>query len=99
MDSFTGKPVADTLVYDYGDAGNGYRVTFHREKDIDRTRFIDLVTGFPAFLARLAGFDGAYLRFTGPATVERTQDGKTIETETERSAVWELMYFGHAPRE
>jgi hypothetical protein len=98
-DSFTGKPVANVLVYEFDDGTSHYRVTFRREQDINRTRFVDLLSGLQALLARLAGFDGAYLRFTGPATVERFEGTQVVETASERAAVWELMYFGHAPKE
>ena len=37
-----------------------------------------------------------YLRFEGTATVEQIENGITIESATEDSAVWELMYFGKA---
>jgi hypothetical protein len=97
-DSFTGKPVADVVVYDYTDGTDRYRVTFHRETDLVRDRFVDHLPAFQAFLARLAGFDGAYLRFTGSATVERFQGQALIETANQKAAVWELMYFGHAPK-
>jgi len=97
-DPYTGKPVANLLVYDYDDGTSHYRVTFHREKDINRTRFVDLLDPGKALLARLSGFDGAYLRFTGPAQVENLSPGGPAQTDVERSAVWELMYFGHAPR-
>jgi hypothetical protein len=63
-----------------------------------RTKFVDLLTGFKRFLARFAGFDGAYLRFGGTATLERFEAGRVVETVSQDSAVWELMYFGHAPR-
>jgi hypothetical protein len=96
-DGYTAKPVAGKLVYNYDDGTSRYRVTFSRERDINRTRFVDGLRGVQALLARVAGFDGAYLRFTGPATVERMQGDRVVETATERSAVWELMYFGHAP--
>lgn len=97
VDAYTGKPVADLLVYDFNDGTQHYRVTFRRERDIARTRFLDLLSGGQAFLARLSGFDGAYLRFTGPVTVERLEGAQVADTATEQSAVWELMYFGHAP--
>ncbi len=45
--------------------------------------------------ARLAGFDGAYLRFAGTLTVEHLKAGRSVEEYTEE-AIWELMYFGHA---
>jgi hypothetical protein len=98
IDKYTKKPVANTVVYDYNDGTNHYRVTFERSKDLVRVRFIDKIKGFKAFLAKLAGFDGAYMRFTGEVTIERFEGDKKIETVKEKSAVWELMYFGHAPR-
>ncbi len=39
------------------------------------------------------GFDGAYMRFTGQVTVERTGSDPVPETVT-APALWELMYFG-----
>ena len=96
-DSVTGKPVADLLVYDYDTGASRYRVSFQRETDLLRTRLADLLPGFQRFLARLAGFDGAYLRFTGPATIERYDGDSVAESVNQRAAVWELMYFGHAP--
>jgi hypothetical protein len=98
IDEHTKKPVANTLVYDYIDGSTHYRVTFKRSKDLVSQKFIDKVKGFKGILARLVGFDGAYLRFTGEVTVERFDGDKIIETVKEKSAVWELMYFGHAPR-
>jgi predicted secreted hydrolase len=96
-DPFTGKPVANIVVYEFDDATSHYRVTFHRERDINRTRFVDALKGGQALMARLAGFDGAYLRFTGSVTIERFDGAVAAETESEKAAVWELMYFGHAP--
>lgn len=96
----TGKPVADSLVYEYGTAGGGgkgYRVTFERKADLVATPFAVMMGPVGGFFARLAGFDGAYHRFTGPVRVEELLDGKVTESATEESAVWELMYFGHAP--
>ena len=95
-ESFTGKPVAGRLVYDYEDGAVRYRITFRRMADIARTRFVDLLKGVPRLLARVAGFDGAYLRFRGTVTVERFEGGQLAETASQDSAVWELMYFGRS---
>jgi hypothetical protein len=95
----TGKPVAATLVYEYDDGSARYRVTFRRAIDLARTKFVDLLAGVTGLLARLACFDGAYLRFGGTATLERLEGGRVVETASQDAAVWELMYFGHAPRE
>ena len=97
-DQLTGKPVAGTLVYEYDDGAARYRITFKRRADLARTKFVDLLTGFKRFLARLACFDGAYLRFAGTVTLERFEGDRVVETVSQDSAVWELMYFGHAPR-
>jgi hypothetical protein len=44
-------------------------------------------------LAKLLGFDGAYLRFTGDLRIDRLEDGQVVET-AEDKALWEEMYFG-----
>jgi len=98
IDQHTKKPVAGKIVYDFNDGSSHYRVTFERSKDLVSQRFIDMIKGFKGFLVKLIGFDGAYMRFTGEVTVERFEGDKKIETVKEKSAVWELMYFGHAPR-
>jgi hypothetical protein len=98
IDEHTKKPVANTLVYDFNDGINHYRVTFERSKDLVSQKFADKIKGFKAILVKLVGFDGAYMRFTGEVTIEHFEGDKIIETVKEKSAVWELMYFGHAPR-
>ena len=95
-DPVTGKPVADTTVYDYdatAHRGEHYRVTFRRENTIVQARMIESVKGAKRILARIAGFDGAYIRFTGQVTVERIGSNPVPETVT-APALWELMYFG-----
>jgi hypothetical protein len=54
---------------------------------------IESLHGPKRILATVAGFNGAYLRFTGQVTVERLtpgQDGGSVSA----PALWELMYFG-----
>jgi hypothetical protein len=97
-DAKTRKPVARTVRYDYDDGTSRYRVTFERERDIERVLFADQVSGFERFMAWLIGFDGAYLRFTGKVTVERLEGGAVSESVSQDDAVWELMYFGKAPK-
>lgn len=46
--------------------------------------------------AKLIRFEGSYLRFEGSATIEKLEQGRAVESVTEDSAVWELMYFGKA---
>jgi len=95
-DPVTGKPVADTTVYDYdatAQGGEHYRVTFRRENTIVQARMIESVKGAKRILARIAGFDGAYMRFTGQVTVECIGGGSDPGSVT-APALWELMYFG-----
>ncbi|MEV6507710.1 hydroxyneurosporene dehydrogenase [Streptomyces sp. NPDC051642] len=95
-DPVTGKPVADTTVYDWdasADGGEHYRVTFRREDTIVQDRMIESVKGPKRVLAQLARFDGAYHRFTGQIAVERIEVGTTAESST-APGLWELMYFG-----
>jgi hypothetical protein len=58
-----------------------------------QARMIESVRGLKRVLARIAGFDGAYMRFTGQVTVERIGSDPVPETVT-APALWELMYFG-----
>ena len=42
---------------------------------------------------KIAGFDGAYMRFSGVAAIDCIKDGEVTE-HYDNPAVWELMYFG-----
>ncbi|MBQ4650352.1 MAG: hydroxyneurosporene dehydrogenase, partial [Firmicutes bacterium] len=93
----TGKPVYGKVIYEYTtEDGEDYRIIYDRKGDIAKQNFIDLLPGIVRLGAKLMGFEGSYLRFEGAATIERLEDGKIVETVTEPSAVWELMYFGKA---
>jgi hypothetical protein len=49
-------------------------------------------------MAQLVGFDGAYIRFTGELSVERYEQGISVEKAADE-AIWELMDVGqnHEP--
>ncbi|WP_369369822.1 lipocalin-like domain-containing protein [Promicromonospora sp. Populi] len=94
-DQSTGKPVGNVTRYTYTDGDERYVVTFTRHQDLTAVKFIDDLKGPKKAAARLVGFDGAYLRFTGELRVERYQDGELAESYTD-DALWELMYFGKA---
>ena len=97
IDHHTGKPVYGKVIYEYTtEDGEDYRIIYDRKGDIAKQNFIDLLPGIVRLGAKLMGFEGSYLRFEGAATIERLEDGKIVETVTEPSAVWELMYFGKA---
>jgi hypothetical protein len=97
-DEPTGKPVATTTRYVYQSDEDRYVVSFTRTRDLSLSRMIDSVKGIKHIAARLAHFDGAYLRFTGDIEVSHHHGGELIETHKDE-AIWELMYFGHARNE
>ncbi|GGN19350.1 hydroxyneurosporene dehydrogenase [Streptomyces fuscichromogenes] len=94
-DDHTGKPVDKREVYEYSGPEGHYRLTLGLEQVLVRNNFIDDLEGPQREAAQAAGFDASYLRFTGSATVEQLVGEVITETHT-ASAIWELMYFGHA---
>jgi hypothetical protein len=94
-DSYTGKPVAGVTRYTYRDGDDRFVVTFTRREDLSRARMIDGITGIQRIAAKATRFDGAYLRFTGEIMVQRFERDVLAEEHMD-TAIWELMYFGHA---
>jgi hypothetical protein len=93
-DTVTGKPVANVTRYTYlDDGGDSYLVTFTRHRDLAVHKLINELDGFKKVAAKLARFDGAYLRFTGELRIEHHHAGKIVDSYTD-SAIWELMYLG-----
>jgi predicted secreted hydrolase len=92
-DAKTRKPVANKVSYTYQAGGQRYVLTFKRERDILRTMLAEMAGKVQAIVARLIGFDGAYLRFVGDLKLARYEGDSLVETQHEE-AIWELMYFG-----
>jgi hypothetical protein len=92
-DRSTGKPVANVTRYDYRDGDTRYVVTFTRRQDLAYTRMINELPGLKRLAARLVGWDGAYLRFSGEMRVEHFEREYLVDTQAD-AAIWELMYFG-----
>lgn len=88
----TGKPVADKLIFDYEEMDMNFKVTFNREQIIFINKMIESTKGFPRLIAKLSGFDGAYIRFTGEVSLEVYEKHNLIDQQQE-NAIWELMYF------
>lgn len=94
-DPATGKPVGDLHTYAYAsDDHDSYQVSYHREQTIVGAKFVDQLSGWKKLAARLIGFDGAYLRFSGPVTVTRQSAGASDTEEVSAPAIWEIMYPG-----
>jgi hypothetical protein len=98
-DTETGKPVGNVTRYTYTPTGpdgqERYVVTWTRYSDLTAQKFIDELKGPKKAAARLAGFDGAYLRFTGELRIDHYTGGQLADSHTD-DALWELMYFGKA---
>jgi hypothetical protein len=94
-DTDTAKPVANITRYTYTDGNERYVVTFTRHADLATTNMVDDIKGPKKIAAKLIGFDGAYLRFSGELRVEHYQGEQLTESHTD-DALWELMYFGKA---
>jgi hypothetical protein len=93
-DKQSGKPVGDVVVYEYKEGSDNYRVSFRREQTIVDHQLIGEVSGLKHVLARLARFDGSYLRFTGSVQLEHFVESRKIEDVSD-PGIRELMYFGH----
>ncbi len=94
-DQTTGKPVAAITRYTFRGSEDIYVVSFIRSHDLSASRMVDSVKGVKRIAAKLARFDGAYLRFVGAIEISRYRGGELVETH-KNDAIWELMYFGHA---
>ena len=94
-DSDTGKPIANTLSCNYQAGQTRYTVTFERESDFLKLKFIDTMTGAQLDRARTTNNDGALLRFAGTATFVHSEGDELVHTQ-QKEAFWELLYNGHA---
>jgi hypothetical protein len=94
-DTVTRKPVGNVTRYTHTDGAARYLITFTRHGDLTADNFIDELKGLKKAAARLARFDGAYLRFVGELRIERFEGEQLMENHL-NDALWELMYFGKA---
>jgi hypothetical protein len=89
----TGKPVANITRYEYDTGEERYILAFKRQRTILRNKQIEMLPAAKRAAAAAAGFDGAYLRFTGDMMFQHYRQGAKVVEMTEPT-LWELMYFG-----
>ena len=94
-----GKPLSNKLKFIYkGESEDfSYEYTLERKKNLVEIKILDaLISGkLKRRLAKLlSGFDGAYYRMLGTASLKVYKKDILIEEHTSNKAVWELMYFG-----
>lgn len=94
IDEVTKKPVQKNLKYTVKTAEATYIVTYKMKQSISSFKMLDEMTGFKKIMAKLSGFDGAYLRFTGEIAVTKYVNGKKVDEAINPDGIWELMYFG-----
>jgi predicted secreted hydrolase len=94
-DTATGKPAGNVTRYTYIDGEERYVITYTRHTDLASDKFIDDLKGVKKAAARLARFDGAYLRFAGELRIDHYKRQQLVESHAD-DALWELMYFGKA---
>jgi hypothetical protein len=87
--------VGNVTRYTYTDDEERYVVTFTRYSDLITEKLVDNLKGPKKAAAKLAGFDGAYLRFAGEMRVEHYAGDQLVDSYAD-DALWELMYFGKA---
>ena len=93
------KPLSDKLKFIYKGENEdfSYEYTLEREKNLVDIKILDVMIAnkLKRRLAKLlSGFDGAYYRMLGTASLKVYKKDILIEEHTSNKAVWELMYFG-----
>lgn len=71
-------------------------MSYRRSETIVNAQLLDRVSGFKKLLARLAGFNGSYLRFAGKVQLERFVNGELEDVSD--PGIWETMWFGQVDR-
>lgn len=99
-DPVTKKHYHKTLVYDYNDGQQHYRVTYRAREIIEYFTVADSKTTVQAkasplllWVVEKAKLAPSYIRMVGTVTLERLESGVIAET-IEAPGLWEQMYFG-----
>ncbi|MBR6737110.1 MAG: hypothetical protein IKL82_01950 [Clostridia bacterium] len=92
-DPYTKRHVAKTIIYDYNDGDNRYKITYLKGNEEVERRIMRTIVSKPlAALFYLLGFRGSYHRMSGTVTLERYEKGELKET-ISSPAMWEQMAF------
>lgn len=92
VDEHTGKPIPDTLTFDYRDGGTRYVLTYTREKTLVSQTLIDLAKGAQKVLAEIIRYPGGYLRFSAPVKMDHYEGDELVE-HFEAPSTFEQTYF------
>jgi hypothetical protein len=92
IDEHTGKPIPDTLTFDYRDGGTRYVLTYTREKTLVSQTLIDLAKGAQKVIAEIIRYPGGYLRFSASIKMDHYEGDELIE-HYEEPSTFEQTYF------
>ncbi|NKX55820.1 hydroxyneurosporene dehydrogenase [Arthrobacter mobilis] len=95
QDPDTGKAVPSVIGFDYRDGAERYLVTYTRTSTVLAARLGSYLPRRARLAARLAGFSGAYFRFSGTLDVREFRDGRPAGA-GQAPALWELMRLGRS---
>lgn len=100
FDATVNKNLHATIVYDYNDGNQHYRITYRMKDIIERMNVSNVtsggagkVTGAMKLAFKLFQLDPSYARVTGTVMLEKIENDKIVE-EITAPALWEQMYFG-----
>ena len=92
IDHHTGKPVPDAMTFEYVDGGGRYVLTYRREHTLVSQRLTEFASGVQKLIAEIIRYPGGYLRFTGPVSLDRYQDGEIVEHHEELGSFEECYW-------
>ena len=92
VDQHTGKPVPQTICFDYKDADTRYELSLKRQKTLVTQRMLDFAKGWQRAVGELIRYPGGYLRFSALLDFKRYEGGELVE-HLEQTGVFEQMYF------
>jgi len=93
-DEHTGKPIPDTLRFEYRDGDKRYVLSFTRERTLVSQTLIDFTTGVKKVMAEMIRYPGGYLRFSGPVKLDCYVGDEVVE-HYEEPGSFEETYFAH----
>jgi hypothetical protein len=92
IDEHNGKPIPDSICFDYLDGDRRYVLTYARQRTLVSQKNIDFTSGLVKVVAELIKYPGGYLRFSGPLILDCYQGGEVVE-HYEETGSFEECYF------
>ena len=91
-DAHTGKPVPDSMCFEYRDGDTRFVLTYSREHTLVSQTLVDFAAGVQKIIAEIIRYPGGYLRFSGPVVLERYEGGEVAERYEEHGSFEECYW-------